>query len=110
MKYLKPLYFYESGELAELMALCPACNVEHGFILKQPDGSSHDGHPSWTWNGNWEKPTFSPSMLANKSAIYEDRPLCHSFLREGQWHFLKDSTHKMAGKVIDMVLIRDKSL
>ena len=30
-------------------------------------------------------------------------PRCHSWVTDGQWHYLADCTHTMAGQVVDMV-------
>jgi hypothetical protein len=37
-----------------------------------------DNHPTWEFDGNYEAPTFSPSILCR---------LCndHGFIREGKW-------------------------
>ena len=103
MKLLRKYPFHARPEvIASLAAFCPACQREHGFIIVP-----YDDHPSWTFNGNYEKPTFTPSMLANKDGIDPDRPICHSHLTDGKWHFLADCTHGMAGQVVDMVSIED---
>ena len=97
VRYLKAAVLYERPDvIAELFAQCPACGVMHGFIIVD-----HDGHDHWTWNGDWERPTFSPSMLANSKGTYPHLPRCHSFLRDGTWEFLADSTHHLAGQTAD---------
>lgn len=35
---------------------CPACKSYHHF-----DAGNKEG-PTWTFDGNWEKPTFAPSL------------------------------------------------
>lgn len=72
---------------------CPGCVTAHVFWL---EGQG----PTWEWDGNLEKPTFSPSHLVRGGSR---NITCHSFLREGVWEFLPDSTHMLAGQKIEMV-------
>lgn len=73
---------------------CPGCGALHSFILANDDGTIPTG-PVWTWDGNVESPTFSPSMLVR----WGDGEVCHSFVEAGRWRFLDDSTHALAGEV-----------
>lgn len=61
---------------------------------------------SWGWDGNLEAPTLTPSIRSSM-APYSDtgKPLgvCHSFLRNGIWEFLTDSTHSLAGQHVPMI-------
>ena len=99
MSVLRPIYFYSRPDvIAEFAVPCPACEVNHHFFIEELDN-----HPVWTWNGSWDKPTFLPSMLANRKGAYPDRPLCHSWVTDGQWGFLRDSTHHMAGLTVPMI-------
>ena len=87
--------------IARLEAFCPACDFTHGFNV---DLEAHDKWPEdspvWTFDGNWERPTFWASMLANKDRVIEHHPICHSFLKNGQWEYLTDSTHTLAGQTV----------
>lgn len=69
----------------------------------------------WEFNGDLEKPTFSPSYLTwldpNPNANVERKPewekfrlgfRCHSYIKEGKIEYLGDCTHKLAGKIVDM--------
>ena len=104
---LREVYFYSGGEdgdgpLAHLCALCPACGFEHSFSV---DLVGHGKHSNdvWSFNGDYEKPTFHPSMGANIRNQDEHHPRCHSWLRDGVWQFLGDSTHAMAGQHVPMI-------
>ena len=109
---LREVYWHSGGDpdaqvVADLAALCPACGFEHSFRVDL-DGNGTWARQSgkngvWTFNNDYEKPTFSPSMLANKDRIYEHHPICHSFLKEGVWQFLGDCTHAMAGQHVPMI-------
>lgn len=71
---------------------CPGCKCHHAVFIDQP----HENGSQWTWNGSFEKPTFSPSIL------YPNSPRCHSFVRDGMIEFLPDSNHELAGKTVPM--------
>jgi hypothetical protein len=77
------------GNPKHLMFWCPGCDEPHAI---RTDAGG------WTWNGDHERPTFSPSVLVTDHAGSR----CHSFVREGQIEFLTDSTHPMAGKTVPL--------
>lgn len=57
----------------------------------------------WTFNGNLEKPTFSPSLLVT-GYLNAEQPdgVCHSYITDGKIQYLSDSTHEYAGKTIEL--------
>lgn len=91
---------------------CPACNSHHAPI---------EGR--WDFNGDYEKPTFYPSILVRSGHYYKDdggdcwctynakhpnNPssfecfLCHSFVTDGKIQYLSDCSHKLAGKTVEL--------
>lgn len=76
---------------------CPACNEEHCFNF------------TWGFDGNFEMPTVSPSILTTfwrmpENASFENVPLgtrhpdakeikCHSWITAGKIKFFNDCTH-----------------
>ena len=104
-------------------------------VRKASDGSHHwfciacgraHGGPSnrWAFNGDFDKPTFSPSFLIRSghyipghtgacwctyNAQHPDDPsgfaclVCHTFVRDGKIDYLADCTHGYAGQTLDMV-------
>lgn len=86
-------YADNSGWLIE----CPACGNYHKF---SPD--------RWAFNGDLERPTFSPSMLIKTGPMPGGTQwagkilVCHSFVRDGRIEFLSDCTHSMAGQTVDL--------
>lgn len=44
---------------------CPGCHMMHPFTIES-DGKLNKG-TTWQWNGDLEKPTFSPSLLCYNS-------------------------------------------
>ena len=101
---LRESYFYGGeGDVAYLDALCPACGFEHSFGVDLEGHGRHKDKDVWTFDGDYDKPTFSPSMLSNQGEVQAGHPVCHSFLRDGVWQFLGDSSHGMAGQSIPMI-------
>lgn len=87
---------------------CPGCEEAHA-----PDVAGEDGRPEpcWEWNGATDE-TFSiePSLLTWTGDRDNPEPgdrRCHSFIRNGQWQFLEDSTHKLRGQTVPMVPVPD---
>lgn len=83
---------------------CPGCGQVHHPEFEGEDGSKPDG-PCWTWNGRDDEGFgIEPSLL-----VYETTtsPRCHSFIRDGRWEFLADSTHTLAGQTVPMVPLPD---
>lgn len=78
---------------------CPGCCKEHAVMTKQENGYAH---PIWAFNGDVDKPTFSPSV-AVVSYNKEVETRCHSFIREGRIEYLPDSDHSLAGQTIEMI-------
>jgi hypothetical protein len=84
-----------------LMFVCPGCSAggPRGFIGLHmlPVNTTSLDRPSWEWDGNLDKPTLSPSILT-RGGIGGKKAIYHSFLKEGIFEFLKDSTHPLSGK------------
>ena len=104
---LREVYFHSGGDpearvIAHLDALCPACGFEHSFAV---DLEGHGKHTNqiWSFNGDYDNPTFTPSMLSNRGQREEHHPICHSFVRHGMWQFLGDCTHNMAKYHVPMI-------
>lgn len=77
--------------------ICPGCKCFHGVPVKpNPKG--------WDFNGDFEKPTLSPSILIDyEGNPTADRPnRCHSHVRAGQIEFCSDSSHGFAGMTLPL--------
>ncbi|WP_284090496.1 DUF6527 family protein [Acinetobacter pittii] len=81
------------------MFKCPGCKYLHPFHVKA--GAHHNGS-IWNFNGDVEKPTFTPSLLVND---HYPESRCHFFLTDGKIQFLSDCHHELAGQTVDMVPI-----
>lgn len=98
-----------SAEGGALLWFCPGCRLAHQIHVGGGSG------PRWTWNGDAERPTFSPSVKVSgtvqltdeevahlRSGGYvEPKPLiCHAFIVDGRIQFLGDCTHALAGQTV----------
>jgi len=66
---------------------------------------------TWEFNGDMKKPTFTPSLMVSYGwtvdGVRQQRQ-CHSRLIDGEWQFLNDCTHKLAGQTVPLTpLIRN---
>jgi hypothetical protein len=103
-----------------LAFVCPGCALERDEGIKDDDGkvipfresglhmlpvNTDQTKPAWTFDGNEEAPTVSPSILTHHEQSDTDpRPtyVCHSFLNAGVFQFLGDCTHALAGQFVPM--------
>ncbi|MEN6535517.1 MAG: DUF6527 family protein [Bryobacteraceae bacterium] len=74
---------------------CPGCECLHLINIEKPNKQG----AQWTFDGNVEAPTFSPSI--NYPGV------CHYFIHSGQIQFLSDCRHKLAGQTVPMSTIED---
>lgn len=96
---------------AHLHLWCPGCDDLHLISVRGDDGSRPK--VEWTWDGNLEAPTVTPSIKVGgvqwpkASPFYKPQhrarakqPICcHSHLTAGVWNFLADCTHALRGNV-----------
>jgi hypothetical protein len=86
----------QAGQSETWVFWCPGCNDVHPYrTIAAP---SEAGAPCWGFNGDVERPTFTPSLLVNGSGRGRR---CHLFLTAGRLEFCADSAHELAGKVVD---------
>lgn len=92
----------EGGRVA---FMCPGCKELHQVIVEG------EGRPRWDFNDDYDRPTFTPSILvrypANPGATEEfiewrTERVCHSFVRDGRIQFLGDCTHALAGQTVEL--------
>lgn len=100
-----------------LTFFCPGCQEPHQYRI----GGDTPG-PKWTFNGDVNRPTFSPSLLGfttfsdteenpdgSPKALPEGqrRTLCHLFVTDGQIIFCGDCPHSLAGKTVPLPELPD---
>lgn len=77
----------EAGDFHGHMIFCPGCKNAHVFDNR------------WSFNGDFDKPTFRMSMLVNGSGR---GVRCHSFVTDGKIQFLSDCDHELKDKTVDL--------
>ena len=103
---------------------CPGCDEMHVIAVGEGSG------PRWGFNGDYERPTFTPSVLVRgvrspsggeemtleeeaeydeiakggTAAVFASRfgSVCHSFVTDGQIQFLGDCSHALAGQTVSL--------
>jgi hypothetical protein len=93
---------------AMLIFKCPGCCRNHGIRIRALSSPGDRNGPGWEWDGDAERPTFSPSVLVRydgaDAGIGGAPPaVCHSFVRDGQIEFLADCTHGLAGQTVPLL-------
>lgn len=92
--------------------MCPGCREMHQVTIA--------GDRAWGFNGDYERPTLTPSVLVNSTKIVRDEAgqwtgewerdaggnliptVCHSFVTDGAISFLGDCTHDLRGQVVPL--------
>lgn len=78
---------------------CPACSEMHGYATEQPFRNG----ARWTFDGNFESPSFSPSMNISVGPTPSGKVFrCHYFVTAGRIQYCGDCTHEMNGRTIDL--------
>lgn len=92
-------YVSSDGVLIGYRMNCPGCGLHHVIFSEKSDGV-----PSpWTFNGDLEKPTVTPSL---KVTMGDDNPYCcHFVITDGMVSFCSDSSHSFANKTVPMLPI-----
>lgn len=81
---------------------CQGCDGSHHVRVRGDEPG-----PRWTWDGDIDAPTFSPSVLVTYNgtdAGDDDAPpeRCHTFIRGGMVEFLADCTHALAAQTLPL--------
>ena len=99
----------QAGEPVGYLHWCPGCKCAKAIHVQKP--STYTG-AQWTFDGNFEAPTFSPSILCfSQGGKWEgdkwvrEGPritTCHYFIRNGMIQFLSDCAHALAGQTVPL--------
>lgn len=93
------------AEGGRVLFWCPGCNEGHAISTDR-----------WGFNGDLDRPTFTPSVLVQgvqwaadsgfRKSTHDVAPgeptVCHSFVTDGRIQFLADCTHELAGQTVDL--------
>jgi hypothetical protein len=97
----KKLARSENAGVVSIWHWCPGCGHMERYVVERRAGAAPG--PLWSWNGNVEKPSFSPSMRAFvplEGGV--ERTTCHYFVTEGQIAYCADSPHKLSGQTVPL--------
>jgi hypothetical protein len=114
----KKLRNWAHEDQAGLLFYCPGCDRAHTIRTVGPS--------VWGWNGDVNKPTFTPSVLVSgrdftpagqaeydawfaagcaplNGKQFDSAPtVCHSFVTDGMIAFLGDCTHRLVGQTVEL--------
>lgn len=118
-----------TDEQPEIVAFaCPGCGEEHQVWV---NGTRNNNSASWGFNGSFERPTFTPSILITSGhyvpgygkdrcwcTYKQEHPnewspscgICHSFVTDGKIQFLGDCTHHLAGQTVELPEVDEQGL
>lgn len=72
---------------------CPGCKCMHQVWTHKDDGVE-----TWGFNGDVEKPTFTPSIKVLSYVGKSVSGVCHSQITDGKIFFYNDSTHELSSQ------------
>lgn len=90
-----------------MAVMCPGCKCHHIIATVQPFSNG----ATWKFNGDLEKPTFSPSLLVKTGSYacpgFVDPPgipgvVCHSWIESGTIRFMDDCTHDLRNQAVEL--------
>lgn len=83
----------------QLAFWCVACRCAHFVYLDEYEHKTSPQWPTWTFNGDGDKPTFNPSVNVNSNHA---PARCHSWVRDGMITYCSDSWHGLSGQTIPL--------
>lgn len=93
--------FFPEVESGRVQFFCFGCKCPHYVNVAHCD--TNPQRPVWGFNGSYEKPTFTPSVLVD---LGQGR-VCHSFVTDGRIQYLTDSFHELAGQTVDLKAVAE---
>lgn len=84
-------------ELCGFYFVCPGCGWKHHVYTEWPNRRG----AKWTFNGNPNAPTFSPSIMYEYGEGGANN-VCHSLVTEGRIQFLGDCTHALKNQTVTL--------
>lgn len=86
---------------------CPGCQQMHAPTFRCPEHGGPASGPVWDGDPHSDPFSMEPSLLVNGGQAHPGKAVCHSFIRNGQWEFLSDSTHALAGQTVSLEPLPD---
>lgn len=89
-----------SGDDGMVGFKCPGCGRSHHVQTK--------GDGAWGFNGDFDKPTFTPSILSYYPGENDTKlRVCHSFVTDGKILFLGDCFHNLINQTVSLPEIEE---
>jgi len=95
-KLLEQVFDMNTPAVERFYFWCPGCAMPHAFWVGCRDPL---GDKRWSFDGDWEKPTFTPDLLI----VTCKSGRCHLDVSHGEISYRGDSRHELAGKTVPMV-------
>jgi Family of unknown function (DUF6527) len=96
---------HHDGETSGYIYWCPGCDDAHHVWTRN---ARPGGRPVWSFDGNLNKPTFSPSVRHFCPARIEagkqipERTFCHYFVTAGEIRYCGDCKHALNGQTVPL--------
>jgi hypothetical protein len=113
------------GKTGVYTVYCPGCKSQHLIPTHQGQSIFSSG-ATWSFNGDVDKPTFSPSVFIKTGHYAEGKSktdcwacnnehldlcvVCHSFITNGKIQYLSDCTHHLAGQTVELSELDERGL
>lgn len=81
---------------------CPGCKTTHEFTTNPKFRTGG----VWTFNGNLDQPSFSPSLLVNKNHEVPSIMECHSWITDGKIKFYDNCDHDLKNQTVELFDIK----
>jgi hypothetical protein len=99
----------DAGAVIGYMFMCPGCKRDHAVHIAEKNSCG----AQWSFNGNMEMPTFSPSLvqrigpwpdgsMQDGKNVGGTTDVCHLILTDEICQFQTDCTHELAGKSVTL--------
>lgn len=89
---------------------CPACNSRHYIPTVKREKPNWSDKEIWAFNGDMEKPTFTPSInISWPDGKGGHVKRCHFDINKGNIEYYLDCTHELKGQsrelpILDMII------
>lgn len=111
----KALPLRQDGEVTGCYVWCQGCKHTHFFPtnilyytrIEQRTGKTLSKKPVWTFNGNYERPTFTPSLRQyyTHPETKQEITTCHNIITDGKIQFCDDCPHEFKGQTLELEVI-----
>ena len=88
----------QAGDEVRVLFQCPGCDNLH--CVRITAATDKPNQSVWGFNGDMDKPTFTPSVLTNG---HDPATRCHIFVKDGMIQYLGDCWHDLKNTTIPMV-------